>query len=165
MATETNAKTILDRYGPIGVDVLKNALNSVRATGKTQASISFKVTSTNDYDKLTFFAREFMELIEKGRRPTTKKPSPEMIENLAEYARARGITSLKGKPAKPEQVAWAIATVINREGDKTYRMGGRVVYSELLDKFIDELKEVLKKDFVLSFRNNLKSALRGTVDS
>lgn len=160
-----NTTKILETYGEIGVDVLKKSIRSISVSNKTADSISYKVTSTNTSDKLTFSAREFFDLLEKGRGPTSKKPSPDMIKNLAEYAQARGINTIGGKSVTPEQAAWALATSLNKKGDKTFQMGGRVVYSEDLNKFVEELKEQLKKDFISSFQLSIKSALRGTKSS
>ena len=141
----------LTTYGKIGVDVLKQAVAPYNATGKTMKSIRFEV----DGNKLIFKVREYFTLLEKGRKPTTKKPSKEMIENLTEYARARGFDN-------PERAAWAIATKINQEGDKTHRKGGRVVYSDVMETFMKELKkeisEVYKKDVVDKFKRSFNGA-------
>ena len=141
----------LTTYGKIGVDVLRQAVAPYDVTGKTQASIKFAV----DENKLTFIAREYFQLLEKGRRPTTKKPSKEMIENLTEYAIARGFDN-------PERAAWAIATKLNRDGDKTHQRGGRVVYSDVMETFMKELKkeisEVYKKDVVDKFKRSFNGA-------
>lgn len=131
-----NIVSILNTYGQIGVDVIKQSIN--RATGKTENSVRYVVKDTQGIKyRLTWYAREFIQLLEKGRRPTDKGPSPDMIESLTEYAKARGMSD-------PESAAWAIAKTINKEGDKTYRMGGKDVYSQDMTKLIDELtKEVV----------------------
>lgn len=135
-----NITSILDKYGVIGVEVLKQAIQTVEATSKTANSIRYETESTDTKDRLLLIGRAYFELIEKGRRPTTKGPSPEMIDMLTDYAKARGMQ-------KPESAAWAIAKTINKEGDKTYRSGGRIVYSDELSKFVDELINVLATDF------------------
>lgn len=131
-----NIVSILNTYGQIGVDVIKQSIN--RATGKTESSVRYIVKDTQGIKyRLTWYAREFIQLLEKGRGPTTKGPSPDMIENLTEYAKARGMSD-------PESAAWAIAKTINKEGDKTYRRGGKDVYSQDMSKLIEELtKEVV----------------------
>jgi len=150
-----NVPQILNNYGIVGVEVLKHAIAQVEATGRTAQSIRHEVTSTETTDTLTLYARAFFELIEKGRRPTDKGPSPEMIQFLTEYAKARGMD-------KPESAAWGIAKKINKEGDSTYRSGGREVYSPELLKFVDELKEVLTKEFVKGYLLEIKGAFRGS---
>lgn len=135
-----NFTDILKSYGVIGVEVLKQAIQSVEATGKTAQSIRYEVETTDKTDRLLLIGRAFFELIEKGRRPTDKGPSPEMIRFLTDYARARGLDD-------PESAAWGIAKKINKEGDKTYRAGGRVVYSPELTKFVEELTKVLTDQF------------------
>jgi hypothetical protein len=143
---------VLQKYGPIGVEVVKMALEKVRATGKTIDSVGFFVDSDSHSYNLVIYAREFTQLLESGRRPTTKGPSPDMIKELTEYAKARGMD-------KPESAAWAIAITINKKGDATFRQGGRNVYSEELEKFVDELKLAIKKDFLNSWRLEIKKAL------
>lgn len=152
-----NIQDILKSYGPIGVDVLKKAIQQVEATGKTGESIRFEVESTETKDKLLLIGRAFFELIEKGRRPTDKGPSPEMISFLEDYARVRGMDN-------PKSAAWGIAKKINREGDSTYRRGGRLVYSPDLLKFVEELTEVIKKQFAKDYLTNVVGAFkRGSI--
>lgn len=148
-----NITDILNSYGIIGVELLKKAIQTVEATGKTSQSIRYEVTSTDNNDQLQLIGRAFFELIEKGRKPTTKGPSPEMIEFLTDYARARGMD-------KPESAAWAIAKTINKEGDKTYRAGGRLVYSPELIKFVEELKGVITKEVSRGFLTEVAGAFK-----
>lgn len=127
----------LKTYGQIGEQVLKQAIAALDATGKTQASIHFTV---DEEDTLRFYAREFTPLLEKGIRPSTKKPSKEMIDAMTEYAKARGFDN-------PEKAAWAISVKQLKDGDKTYQQGGRVVYSDVMDTFTQDLKVAISKDF------------------
>lgn len=128
--------SILTTYGQIGVDTLRDAVAPLNATRKTLESIRFEIRGLN----LLFYAREFFRLLESGRRPTSKNPSPEMIQNLTEYAKARGMD-------KPRSAAWAIAKKINKEGDRTKRSGGRNVYSDVVATFTKELTDELAKDW------------------
>lgn len=148
-----NVTETLKEYGPIGVDVLKKALQQVEATGKTADSIRFEVESTQTTDRLMLIGRAFFELIEKGRRPTTKGPSSQMIDFLKDYARARGMDN-------PERAAWAIATKINKEGDETYRRGGRLVYSPDLLKFVEELKKVISSQVAKGYLTQAVGAFK-----
>ena len=141
----------LKTYGQIGVDVLRQAIAPIDATGKTQNSIRYVVIE--EEDRLIFLARNYFHLLEKGRRPTSKNPSPAMIENLTEYAKARGMEN-------PKSAAWAIAKTINKEGDKTFRKGGRVLYSDVMDTFTKDLREALAKDFGLTMKKELKAAFK-----
>lgn len=125
--------SVLNTYGQIGVQLLKQALSSVRATGKTERSITYEITDDN---KLIIYAREFTQLIEKGIKPSGKNPPPEMIQLLTEYAQARGM-------ADPKKAAWGIAKTILKEGDKTHKRGGRIVYSDVLQTFQKEFKKAL----------------------
>lgn len=138
----------LKTYGQIGVEVLKQAIAPHDASGKTRASIRFVVDEQEG--TLSFLARQFTELLEKGIKPSTKKPSKEMIESMTEYARARGFKD-------PEKAAWAISVKQLKEGDKTHKAGGRVVYSDVMDTFANDLKEALKKDFSKTIREEIRN--------
>jgi hypothetical protein len=140
--------SVLKTYGQIGVEVLKQSVAPHDATGKTQESILYVLDEQEQ--KLMFLAREFFELLEKGIRPSDKKPSKEMIEFMTEYARARGMDN-------PEKAAWAISVNQLKKGDKTHRQGGRIVYSDVMDTFARDLKEALAKDFGKTILNGINS--------
>lgn len=147
-------QNILNQYGPIGVEVLKSAISGIQASGKTAASLRYEVESSDTKDSLKLIGRKFFELIEKGIRPSGKNPPPEMIQMLTDYAKARGMD-------KPERAAWGIAKTILKKGDSTYRAGGRLVYSPELLKFVEELQEVLTKEFKDGYLTSVKQAFKG----
>lgn len=141
---------ILKAYAPIGVDVVKKALEEVRATGKTINSVKAEVSKNGSVDRLQILARPYTNRIEKGIGPTTKGPSAEMIASLTEYARARGMD-------KPESAAWALAKKIQKEGDKTHKRGGRIVYSDDIDKFTKEVIGKVKNNWKVIFTSTIKN--------
>lgn len=145
---------LLTVYGSIGEQVLKDAVDKVSATHKTIESIRSEVVDSDTSTSLKLFAREWFSLIEKGRGPTDKGPSPEMIELLTDYAQARGMND-------PKSAAWAIAKTINKRGDKTHREGGRLVYSPELDKFVKEVVEAVQKEFAGFYVKQIKQAFGG----
>lgn len=141
--------SVLQTYGQIGVKVLQQAVAPLDATRKTFNSIRFESTETN----LKFFARSFFELLEKGIKPSKKKPSRDMIESMTEYAKARGFEN-------PEKAAWAISVKQLDKGDTTFRKGGRVVYSDDMQTFTKELAKELASDYgkelALQFKGHFK---------
>lgn len=149
---EINA--ILTQYAPIGVRVVQQALQEVNATGKTIQSVKALVSKEKEVDRLQILARPYTNRIEQGIGPTTKGPSSEMIKSLTEYARARGMD-------KPESAAWGIAKKIQKEGDRTHKRGGRVVYSDDVDRFTEELKIACKKQAKIKFTSKIKNAFNG----
>jgi len=144
------ATKILEAYAQIGVTKIKQALEQVRATGKTINSVQAEVTEKNEVSRLVIKARPYTSAIETGIKPTTKGPSSEMIDNLTDYARARGMD-------KPESAAWAIAKTIQKEGDKTFKRGGRDVYSSEVLRLADEIKKEIRKDYKIKFTNLIKN--------
>jgi len=146
---------ILQYYAPIGVRIVQGALEAVRATGKTIQSVKAVVSQDKGTDRLQIVARPYTNRVEKGVGPTTKGPSSEMIKSLTEYARARGFD-------KPESAAWGLAKKIQKEGDKTHKQGGRIVYSDDVDKFVDSLKKSCKSEAKIKFTNTIKNAFNGT---
>lgn len=147
----TTIPQILDKWGQVGVLALKTDLERVRATGKTVDSVRYEVKHEGTVDRLTFYAREWTKLLEEGRGPTTKGPSPEMIENLTEYAKARGFTN-------PKSAAWAIAKKINKEGDKTKKQGGRIVYSDTVEQLAADIKKDVTKNVTTKFMQTIKGS-------
>lgn len=146
----TTTNEILQAYAPIGVDVVKKALEEVRASGKTINSVIAEVSRKDTVDRLQILARPYTNRIEKGIGPTTKGPSSEMIQNLTEYARARGMEN-------PERAAWALAKKIQKEGDKTHKAGGRIVYSDDVDKFVKEVTGKIKSNWKVIFTSTIKN--------
>lgn len=144
-------KSVLTTYGQIGVDVLKQSIAPLDATGKTANSIRYVVDE--DEGNLMFLARAFTQLLEKGIRPSKKRPSKEMIESMTEYARARGFKD-------PEKAAWAISVKQLKEGDKTHKEGGRIVYSDVMETFTKDLQQALKKDFGKTIREEIKNGIK-----
>jgi len=128
----------LTAYGQLGVQLLQDAIAQVEATGKTAQSIRYEVDTSGAVDRLQLIGRAYFSLMEKGIRPSNKNPSPEMIAFLTDYAKARGMKD-------PEKAAWGIAKTILKEGDQTHKRGGRVVYSDELTKFVEELKTAIAK--------------------
>lgn len=143
-------ESTLTTYGQIGVDTLRDAVAPHDATGKTRESIRFVVEGG---ERLMFIAREFFQLLEKGIRPSSKKPSKEMIDMMTEYARARGFDN-------PEKAAWAISINQLKEGDTTFKKGGRVVYSDVMATFTKELGEELAKDHGMTLSRQFKEAFK-----
>jgi hypothetical protein len=154
-ADEIIRKT-LDRYGNLGTQALKQDVSKVSATGKTAESIRHEVTYDNPYWKLTFYGREFFKALETGRAPRKGNEYEGFDVSMYEYMQARGIGSdLPEK--KRKQLAKFLAYRINKEGDKTYKQGGRIVYSNTLTKLVNELIEALKRDVINKYiEENIK---------
>lgn len=148
----------LEAYGPIGVQVLQDAIAGIEASGKTAESIRYEVESSGTKDSLRLLGRKYFELIEKGIKPSEKNPPPEMIAMLTQYAKARGMSD-------PEGAAWGIAKTILKKGDKTYRQGGRIVYSDDLDKFVQELKKYSTDVFAKGFLTQVTGAFKSGSNS
>ena len=131
----------LKEYGTKGEEVLRTSIAHLRATGSTEESIRSEVTPTS----LSLFGRGFFSTLETGRGPRKSSQPGDFQDNMLAYMRARGIGSgLSDK--KKKQLARFLTWKINKEGDKTHKAGGRQVYSQALNKFVDELKEAVKKD-------------------
>ena len=102
------------------------------ATSKSKESLRFEITEEGNRVVLTVFGKPYFSVVETGRKPTPdKKPSREMIENIKEWVAARG---------KPESMAWAVATKINKEGTELWKKGGRTdIYTDLKEGFADRI--------------------------
>jgi len=140
---------ILKFWAPIAEKRVKQLLESTRATGKTIDSVRVEVSKEQTMDRMQILARPFTAALETGVRPTTKGVSREMIENLKEYTKARGI---------PEDKVWAIAKTIQKKGDRTFQKGGRDVYSDGVEKMVDEITRDIKKEFKIKASLFLKNS-------
>lgn len=149
----TKLKIVTSKFLESAVDILTQAVSKHSATGKTADSIYSVLKDSDDGINAKIYARGFFSVLEQGRRPTSKKPSPEMIANHEEYAKARGMDD-------PKKAAWAIATKINKEGDKTFQAGGREVYSKELDEKVEEYTGEVGKVFSDFVVDELKSILK-----
>lgn len=142
------------KYGTVAVRIVQTALEQVRASGKTIQSVKAIISEDKGVDRFMIVARPYTNRIEKGIGPTTKGPSREMIKNLTEYAQARGMD-------KPESAAWGLAKKIQKEGDRTFKRGGRVVYSDDVDKLVDEMTNEIKKEVRIKFTRTIKNSFNG----
>jgi hypothetical protein len=150
-------ENILNKYGQVGVQLLKNAISELRATGKTERSLRYEVEEEKGRTTLKIYGREFFKALETGRKPAEQSGPPGFPERLEEYMQARGFQS---KVSKKGVKYWRIgdnwysgkslAYKINTQGDRTYRTGGRQVYSDDLSKFVEELKREVKDAFLFT---------------
>lgn len=152
---------ILDTYGKIGEESLKQDVDKVSATGKTKASVRYEIVKEGTTQSLIWYGRKFFKALETGRGPRKSDQYQEFDVSMYEYMQARGIgADLPEK--KRKQLARFLAWKINKEGDKTFKMGGRQVYSDNLNKIVQELIAAVKKDtiglYIMDIRSAAKSA-------
>lgn len=137
----------LSNYGQLGVIGLKQDVEKVSATGKTADSITYEIEISNDGSiSLRFLGRKYFKALETGRGPRKSSSYQQYDVSLLEYMEARGMLSGltdNQKKNKAKSLAW----YINKHGDKTYREGGREVYSNTLSKLVTELKRAITRDF------------------
>ena len=142
------------KYGTVAVRIVQTALEQVRASGKTIQSVKAIIIEDKGVDRFQIVARPYTNRIEQGIGPTTKGPSREMIKSLTEYAQARGMD-------KPESAAWGLAKKIQKEGDRTFKKGGRIVYSDDVDKLVKEMTNDIKKEVRIKFTRTIKNSFDG----
>jgi hypothetical protein len=151
-------RTTLDKYGKIGVHALKEDIQKISATGKTADSIRYEVNFNKGIWELGILGRKYFSAIETGRGPRTSAEYGGFDESMLEYMNARGIGSdLPEK--KRKQLAKFLTYKINKEGDKTYKEGGRTIYSPTIDKLVQELKAALKEDLKQLFINEIRKQI------
>lgn len=157
---------LLRAYGELGVQMLKGLVPKV--TGKTANSIRYEATE----NRLIIYGREFFRAMETGRSPRRSNSYGGFDENLSGWLRAKGFPTKTTKSGKmyyrigdqwytPESLAWKI----NKQGDKTFRMGGKDVYFSQLERFIAELKDKVTKEKAKEYSKKLKVVFDGTFSS
>lgn len=141
-----NFKDLFIKYGKLGVTLLQEAVRPYSATNKTEKSIKYQVDSQEEVVRLALYARPFFSTIETGRGPRKSNDYQGFDDSMLEYMEARGIGSDLNEK-KRKQLARFLTLKINREGDKTYKAGGREVYSKDIEKFVREFKDQIKQEF------------------
>lgn len=136
-----------------GIELINNiranlGASGTNATNKTSQSLRIEIKQEGTKFKLQLFGRPFFMTVQTGRRPSDKKPSREMIENLTEWVNARGID---------ESAVWAIATKIQQRGTRLWLEGGRDdIVNPAVDTFINDvgqdLLEAEADDFQIKIR-------------
>lgn len=137
---------ILTKRGQEAVAAIRENLASTgtNATLKTSNSVSSSVQQVGSRIVLTVVgARPFFPTVETGSKPSTKNPSPAMIESLTEWAQVRG---------KPKEAAWGIAKTILRDGSQLWQKGGRKdiytnVREEIIERITRDIADYQKKEF------------------
>lgn len=153
-------KQTLNTYGQRGVNALRQDVQKVSATGKTADSIRYEVSFKEGVHTLAIIGRQFFKALETGRGPRTNSEYQGFDQSLLEYMQARGIGSDLPEN-KRNQLAKFLALKINKEGDRTYKQGGRQVYSKTLDKLVKELIEAIKDDLrILAINKIIKEPLK-----
>jgi hypothetical protein len=147
-------ETILNEYGQKAVSLLKEKIAPYRATGKTEESLRYEVTGDAVGYRLTVYGRKFFKAIETGRGERKSSDYSGFDKALDDWMRAKGFRSKTSKTGNiyyqigdQWYSAKSLAWKINKEGDKTYREGGRQVYSDALNELISELKQSIKDSF------------------
>lgn len=119
------------------------------ATGKTSQSLKFEIKQNGSKFSVQLKGRPFFMTVQTGRKPTPdKKPSREMIQNIGEWANARGLD---------ESLVWAIATKIQQRGTRLWFEGGRDdIVDPAVDQYINDLSQGLlnaeAENFILKVR-------------
>jgi hypothetical protein len=134
----------LNELGTAGVSAIKRDIETLSATGESAKMVRAEIKSDDDTDKLTIYGPAY---IETGRGPRKSSQEGGFKDKMLEYMKARGIGS-ELDPKKREQLARFLVLKINKEGDKTFKQGGRIVYTPTINKLVDELKKELRKDYV-----------------
>lgn len=147
----------LTEFGKLGVLALRTDVQKVSATGKTADSIRFEISVDADGSvHLRILGRAFFSTLETGRGPRKSSEYGQFDLSLLEYMKARGIgADLPEK--KRAALAKYIALKINREGDETYKKGGRIVYSQTIAKLVSEIKRAIIQDFKKFFIREILS--------
>lgn len=145
------------------VGMLKSKVGAISATGKTVASIHDVVKPT----RLTIYGRGYFDKLETGRGPRKSSAYSNFDTNLEEYLQARGFPSKVSKSGRKYykignswSTAKSLAYKINKQGDATFRKGGRMIYSDELARLEQSLKNDIfkqaKKDFITSLQKSFK---------
>lgn len=141
---------VIERVEEICDNIKQNIKDAGKhVTGELSDSPRPKVTGSVDNISIEIEVAPFFGTIETGRKPTPGiKPSKEMIDNLEDYAEAKGMSD-------PESAAWAMGVSIQERGTQLWRDGGRDdIFSPFFTKeywgrFREELSKEAAKNYAL----------------
>ncbi len=144
-------KDILIEHGDKMVgEIRTNIVNSgENASGETAESVRREVeVSTKGYSLSIIGGRKFFPTVETGSKPSSKKPSPEMVESLKDWAEQK---SIKISP-------WGAAINILRHGSKLWQLGGRRdIYTNVKEHSVkpmfEEIVKFQKKQLIDGFNS------------
>lgn len=133
---------ILNPIGQAKVTQIQQNLASSgeNATGQTSRSVRYEVTQDGTVTHFRLLGRPYFMTVETGRKPTPdKKPSRDMIKNIIEWTKARGLPG----------AAWAIAMSIQKKGTQLWRSGGRKdIVTSVTSGTGAEISQAVLKQFV-----------------
>lgn len=155
--------TIAEILRDNGIDAINEIRANLGRTGtnaslKTSQSLAYEVVQNGTRWRLIITGRPFFMTVETGRKPTPgKKPSREMITNIAAWLNARGLGDIS---------PWAVAMTIQRKGTELWLKGGRkdIVSNVLNDQFYTKIGDDILANYgqiyldrILADLKNLKN--------
>lgn len=163
----------LNAYGALGVNLLKESVGKVSATGKTAESIRYEVKKTEKCYTLTIYGRSFFSALETGRGPRESSTYGMFDVSLDEYLEAKGLpskTSKKGikyyKMGNSWVTAKGLAHKINTVGDKLWQKGKgepvRDIYSSIVERLVDDLTKWLANHYAKFYLKSIKDGFNVT---
>ena len=158
---------ILDRFGRLGVAMLKTQVSKVASSGDTGESIYYE-TSDNG---LQLIGRAAFASLETGRGPRKNSESSGLDTKLDKWLDIQGFptkTSKTGVKYYKMGDFWfsakSLAWKMNKEGDKKWRQGHgakvRDVYSSALAKFVELLEKAIIADKISEIKTAVKESLK-----
>lgn len=137
---------LLNDTGATLIQQIKAAMSSTGtdATLKTSNSLEYTVDEQEGKLTLSLIGRPYFTTVETGRQPTPdKKPSRAMIDNIREWVTARGLE---------QNMVWAIAVTIQKEGTKLWQIGGRKdIYTQTSDTMVVTIQKAVLEAYALAF--------------
>jgi hypothetical protein len=137
----TTIKDILSKFGDDTVSIIRDNMRNAgqNATGQTSAGITSETSDT----RVTVSAPRYIWVLEKGRGPYAGGPASGLASKLEDWIRAKGVSLKPGQTI--EQAGKSLAYIINKQGTKLYRQGGRKdIITPIFDKrrFDDLYREI-----------------------
>lgn len=150
---------ILRTMGAATVAAIQTDIEKVSVTGKSAKKVRMVVESTQGVDMLIIYGPTY---IETGRGPRKSSEESDFQDNLEEWIEHR-TSGLNDK--QKQRLARYLRLKINREGDETWKKGGRIVYHDTVVKAANAMKAAVAKDFKIKFSNFVKNAVNGNISS
>lgn len=153
------AKLLLSFAAPV-VTKVKADIQPYSVSGESAKSVRAEVISpTEEVDRLVIYGPAY---IETGRGPRESSKESGFEDRIYQWVQS----VFPGEsPVAQKKLAKYFRWKINQEGDKTFKEGGRKVYSDTLIKMTDEIKAAAVKEFRIKFSKFVKNAAHGIDNS
>lgn len=142
-------KQIAEQYAKEAIEIYRNKLtdNNKNASKNLYNNLRFEVIITDEELKVVLYLENYYKYVEMGRRPNSKFPPIDKIEEWIIQKPIHPYPNSNGTLPTTKQLAFLISRSIAVNGiEPTYYLSSTI--EELEDKYIPLLEEAIEEDAI-----------------